>query len=222
LVIGVWSLGFVKFMAQRMPKNAPEVQKFVEVKEVRDGVVITKDNTLRAVCICSSINFDLLSADEQEAVVARFQEFLNSLDFPLQIIIASRHFNIENYLNQIKELEKKQTNELLRVQTSEYINFVQSFVEFANIMNKSFYVVVPFRMVESREEDFLSKFKTIVSAKKPKATKFEQEKLRQYKTQLNQRVNLMIEGLQGLGVKTVPLNDEQLTELYYEFYNIEK
>jgi type IV secretory pathway VirB4 component len=209
-------------MAIKMPKNAPEVQKFVEVREIRDGTVISKDNSLKAVCICSSINFDLLSTDEQEAVTARFQEFLNSLDFPLQIVIASRHFDIENYLNQIKDLEKKQTNELLRIQTSEYINFVQSFVEFANIMNKSFYAVVPFRMVESREGTFLGKFKIIASSKKPKKTGFEMEKFKQYKTQLDQRVNMVIEGLQGLGVKAIPLNDEQLTELYYEFYNVEK
>ena len=129
---------------------------------------------------------------------------------------------IENYINQIKDLEKKQTNELLRIQTSEYINFVQSFVEFANIMNKSFYTVVPFRMIESREGTFFGKFKTVVSAKKPKKAGFEMEKFKQYKTQLDQRMNLVIEGLQGLGVKAIPLNDEQLTELYYEFYNVEK
>ena len=205
-----------------MPKNAPEVQKFVEIKEIRDGVAISKDNSLKSVCICSSINFDLLSMDEQEAVTSRFQEFLNSLDFPLQIVIASRHFNIENYLNQIRELEKKQTNELLRIQTSEYINFVQSFVEFANIMTKSFYTVVPFRIVETRQESFTGAFKTILMSKKKVKAKFEMEKFRQYKTQLDQRVSLVNQGLQGLGIKAVPLNDEQLTELYYEFYNIEK
>src|SRR4030043_1066894 len=205
-----------------MPKNAPEVQRFVEVKEIKDDVAILKDNSLKAVCACSSINFELLSVDEQEAITGRFQEFLNTLDFPLQIVIASRHFNIESYLNQIRELEKKQTNELLRVQTSEYVNFVQSFVEFANIMNKSFYTVVPFRMIESREGTFFGKFKTVVSAKKPKKAGFEMEKFKQYKTQLDQRMNLVIEGLQGLGVKAIPLNDEQLTELNYEFYNVEK
>jgi len=205
-----------------MPKNAPEVQKFVEVKEIRDEAVVTKDNSLKAVCICSSINFDLLSAVEQEAVVARFQEFLNSLDFSVQIVVSSRHFEIENYLNQVKELEKKQTNELMRIQTSEYINFVQSFVEFANIMTKSFYVVIPFRLVEIREGGFASKLKTIIKAKKPKKEKFETERFRQYKTQLNQRTNLVVEGLQGLGIKAVPLSDEQLTELYYEFYNVGK
>ena len=209
-------------MAATMPKNAPEVQKFVEVKEIRDEAVVTKDNSLKAVCICSSINFDLLSAVEQEAVVARFQEFLNSLDFSVQIVVSSRHFEIENYLNQVKELEKKQTNELMRIQTSEYINFVQSFVEFANIMTKSFYVVIPFRLVEIREGGFASKLKTIIKAKKPKKEKFETERFRQYKTQLNQRTNLVVEGLQGLGIKAVPLSDEQLTELYYEFYNVGK
>ncbi len=205
-----------------MPKNAPEVQKFVEIKEIRDGVAISKDNSLKSICICSSINFDLLSIDEQEAVTSRFQEFLNSLDFPLQIVIASRHFNIENYLNQIRELEKKQTNELLRIKTSEYINFVQSFVEFANIMTKSFYTVVPFRIVETRQESFTGAFKTILRSKKKVKAKFEMEKFKQYKTQLDQRVSLVNQGLQGLGIKAVPLNDEQLTELYYEFYNIEK
>lgn len=209
-------------MPNKLPKSAPAVQKFVEVKEIRQGVAIMKDNSLKAICICSSLNFDLLSTDEQEAIIARFQEFLNSLDFPVQIIISSRHFEIDNYLNQIRELEKKQTNELLRVQTSEYINFVESFVEWANIMNKSFYVIIPFRVVEAREESFINKIKNIITAQKPKKEEFSMEKFNQYKTQLDQRTNLIIQGLQGLGIKAVALNDEQLTELFYEFYNVEK
>ena len=206
----------------KLPKNAPEVQKFVEVKEIRDNVVILKDNSLKAICICSSINFELLSTDEQEAITVRFQEFLNSLDFSVQIIVASRHFEVDDYLDQIRELEKKQTNELLRVQTSEYINFVKSFVEFANIMTKSFYVVVPFRVVESREQGFVDRIKNLVMAQKPQKETFKPEKFNQYKSQLEQRINLIISGLQGLGIKAVPLNNEQLTELFYEFYNVEK
>jgi len=206
----------------KLPKNASEVQKFVEIQEIKNGMAITKDNSLRAVCACSSINFDLLSQTEQEAVINRFQEFLNSLDFPLQIIVASRHFQIDNYLEQIRELEKKQTNELLRIQTGEYINFVQSFVEFANIMSKSFYVVIPFSIVEAKEESFLNRIKNVVSSQKSTKIKFEIEKLNQYKTQLDQRINLVAQGLQALGIKAIPLNDEQLTQLYFEFYNIEK
>ncbi len=209
-------------MAQKLPKSAPAVQKFVEVKEIKEGVAIMKDNSMKAICVCSSMNFELLSTNEQEAIVARFQEFLNSLDFSLQIIIASRHFEIDNYLNQIRELEKKQTNELLRIQTSEYVNFVESFVEFANIMNKSFYVVIPFRVVEAREESFIDKLKNVIATQKPKKEEFSMEKFNQYKSQLEQRVNLIIQGLQGLGIRAVPLNDEQLTELFYEFYNVEK
>lgn len=207
----------------KLPKNAPAVQQFVEVKEIKNNVVIMKDNSLKAVCICSSINFDLLSTEEQEAIIARFQEFLNSLDFSIQITIASRHFKIDTYLNQIKALEKKQTNELLKIQTGEYINFVQSFVEFANIMNKAFYVIIPFRVVESRGESFAEKIKNIITAQKSKSKKgqkFKMEKFNQYKTQLDQRVNHIVQGLQGLGIKTIALNDEQLTELFYEFYNI--
>jgi len=209
-------------MAVKLPKSAPAVQKFVEVKEIQNNVVILKDNSLKAVCACSSINFDLLSSQEQEAVIARFQEFLNSLDFPVQILIASRKFNVENYLDQIREFEKKQTNELLRIQTGEYINFVQSFVEFANIMNKSFYVIIPFNVVEAREESFLNKLKNVIAAQKPKKQTFEMEKFNQYKMQLDQRVALVTQGLQGLGIKAIPLNNEQLTQLYFEFYNIER
>jgi len=209
-------------MPIKLSKNAAEVQKFIEIKEIKNGMAIMKDNSLRAVCACSSINFDLLSSVEQEAVIARFQEFLNALDFPLQIIVASRHFQIDNYLDQIRELEKQQTNELLKIQTSEYINFVQSFVEFANIMTKSFYAIIPFSIVESREEDFFGKIKNLVSAQKSNKELFAIEKLNQYKVQLDQRVNMVIQGLQALGIKAIPLNDEQLTQLYFEFYNIEK
>ncbi len=207
---------------QKLPKNAPAVQKFVEVKEIKEGVATMKDNSLKAICICSSINFELLSTNEQEAIIGRFQEFLNSLDFSIQIIIASRHFEVDAYLDQIRKLEKRQTNELLRVQTSEYINFVKNFVEFANIMNKSFYIVIPFKIIEAREESFVDKIKNIITAQKPKKETFELEKFNQYKSQLDQRVNLIIQGLQGLGVKAMPLNDEQLIQLFYEFYNVEK
>lgn len=205
----------------KMPTNAPEVQKFIEIKEVRDGVAIMKDNSLKSVCICSSLNFELLSTQEQEAIIIRFQEFLNSLDFSLQIVISSRHFEIDTYLNQIRELEKKQSNELLRVQTSEYINFVESFVEFANIMNKSFYTIIPFRLAETKEQSLTAKLKNIIATQKPKKEEFKLEKFNHYKNQLEQRTNLIIQGLQGLGIKAVPLNDEQLTELFFEFYNVE-
>jgi hypothetical protein len=214
-------------MAQsiKIPKNAPGAQGFVKVKEIKDGTVILKDNTLKSICICSSMNFDLLSATEQEAVINRFQEFLNSLDFSIQIIVTSRHFEIDTYLNQVRELEKKQTNELLRVQTSEYINFVESFVEFANIMTKSFYVIITFKIAETKEEEFdiAGKFKNLLAAsKKNKGETFKEENFSQYKAQLEQRTNLVIQGLQGLGIKAVPLNDEQLTQLFYEFYNVGK
>jgi type IV secretory pathway VirB4 component len=206
----------------KLPKNASEVQKFIEISEIKNGMVIMKDNSLRAVCACSSINFDLLSSTEQEAVTMRFQEFLNSLDFPLQIVVASRHFQIENYLDQIRELEKKQTNELLKIQTGEYINFVQSFVEFANIMNKSFYAIVPFSVIEAKQEGFFDKLKNIVSSNKSNKEHFNIEKLNQYKIQLDQRINMVMQGLQALGIKAIPLSDEQLTQLYFEFYNIGK
>ena len=207
----------------KIPKNAPGAQTFVKVKEIKDGTVILRDNTLKSICVCSSMNFDLLSATEQEAVINRFQEFLNSLDFSIQILVTSRNFEADSYLNQIRELEKKQTNELLRVQTSEYINFVESFVEFSNIMTKSFYIITTFKIAEAKEEeyDLLGKLKNLTAGRK-KGETFKEENFNQYKAQLEQRTNLVIQGLQGLGIKAVPLNDEQLTQLYYEFYNVGK
>lgn len=208
----------------KIPKNAPGAQTFVKVKEIKEGTVILRDNSMKSVCICSSMNFDLLSTTEQEAVINRFQEFLNSLDFSIQIVVASRHFEIDSYLNKIRELEKKQTNELLRVQTGEYINFVESFVEFANIMVKSFYVITTFKIAETKEEEFdiAGKFKNLLASRKKTGETFKDENFHQYKTQLEQRTNLIVQGLQGLGVKAVPLNDDQLTQLFYEFYNVGK
>ena len=125
-------------------------QEFVDIAEIKDGVVILKNNSLRAVLMVSSINFDLKSTQEQEAIVAAYQNFLNSLDFPLQILISSRKLDISPYMELLTEKENVQENDLLRFQISEYRAFMKNLVGTANIMAKTFYIVVPFALTEGK------------------------------------------------------------------------
>ena len=119
-------------------------QDLLQIEEIRDGVLIMRNGGLRAILMVSSLNFALKSVDEQSAIIFQYQNFLNSLDFPVQIFIGSRKLNIEPYLMTLKEAEKKQINDLLKIQISEYTDFVRTFVKTANIVAKSFYIIVPF------------------------------------------------------------------------------
>lgn len=209
-------------ITQSKAKNATPAQGFIEVQNIKDDIVILKNGGLRAVCIASSINFDLRGDEEQEAIIGRFQGFVNSLDFSLQILINSRKLDIEPYLNELRELAKIQENELLHTQTLEYVDFIQKFVEMTDIMNKSFYLVIPYNPVgvqkESFVKSFVGKIKYLI---KPKETiqKLSPEKFDTYKEQLMQRVNHIISGLSQMEIKSVMLSTGQLIRLFYEFYN---
>lgn len=199
-------------------KTATPSQKFIEIQDIKNDVVILKNSGLRAICIASSVNFELKGSEEQEALIGRFQGFINSLDFPLQILVNSRKLNIDPYLENLKELAKTQENELLHAQTIEYIDFIQKFVELTDIMNKSFYVVIPYNPAGAKEEKFLDKIKLIISSKTT-TQKLSPEKFDEYKDQLMQRVNHIINGLGQVEVKATLLNNRQLIRLFYEFYN---
>ena len=206
-----------------MPKQIlPPTQQFLEIEEIRNGTIILKNKNLRAILMCSSINFELKSAQEQEAVIYQYQNFLNSLDFYIQYLIYSRRLNIENYIKTLEEREQQQENELLRVQTQEYITFIRGFVDLQNIMSKHFYVAIPYDSAIISQEGFVEKVTSIFS-KAPQAPQspsvLSDEEFLRRKTQLWQRVNNVIAGLQTVGVKAVPLNDEELYELFYNAYN---
>lgn len=205
-------------LPQPKTKSASPTQKFIEISDIKDDIVILKNGGLRAICLASSLNFELKSSDEQEALVNHFQGFLNSLDFSLQILISSRKLNIDPYLNDLKELARIQENELLHAQTIEYIDFIEKFVELTDIMNKSFYLVIPYNPVAAEKEKAWDKIKFIL---KPKETtqKISPEKFAEYKTQLMQRVAHITNGLNQIEIKTALLNTEQLIRLFYEFYN---
>jgi type IV secretory pathway VirB4 component len=195
-------------------------QSFVAVREVRDDVIIMKDDSLRAIVMTSSINFALKSAEEQEATIFQFQNFLNSLDFSLEICILSRRLYVDEYLNALREKERQQKNDLLRMQTAEYIQFVQTFVEMQNIMSKYFYLVVPFFPVEEKKASFTdSLFNTFSGGAKKTAAEEKEGSFAVFKEQLWQRVENIVSGLRMFGLKSVVLKEEELMEMLYTLYN---
>ncbi|MEK7598859.1 MAG: hypothetical protein AAB474_00170 [Patescibacteria group bacterium] len=197
-------------------------QDFVPIREIRDGIVITEDGNMHMVLMASSLNFALRSADEQEAITSQYQNFLNALDFSVQVMIQSRRLNIEPYLENLRAAEKNQINELLKIQTREYIEFVRSFVETTKIVRKSFYIVATFvpPFLAGGAKGIGSIFTGLFGRKETaSAKKLEDEKFEEYKTQLWQRVETISGAIAGAGVRTAPLNTEELIELYYGLFN---
>ena len=211
-----------------MAKPLP-AQQLVEIKEIRDGVLVLKDGTLRVVMIASSLNFALKSQDEQDAIILQYQNYLNSLDFSVESFVQSRQLNIEPYIETLRERLTREYNELMKIQISEYIEFVKSFVESANIMTHNFYVIVPFTPARMLEKETMRRgilsFLPSMSGRQKKLEKdIEQQGVRQtqfeeYKVQLYQRVEVVRQGLARIGVRLVPLNTEELIELFYGLYN---
>ena len=202
-----------------MPTTAPSVQEKIEITDIKDGVITLKDGGLRAVLMTSSTNFALKSTEEQDALTFRFQGFLNSLDFPIQILIVSRKFGIDSYLEMLEEKQKEQTNELLRIQINEYIDFIKGLTELANIITESFYVVIPLAPIEAKDLSLTAKIKTLLAPAKPDEEA--KKTFEELKTQLWQRVNYVISGLEDLGIRSAILNTEELVQLYYRLYNPE-
>lgn len=202
---------------KKQTSPSASTQRYVDVEEVRDGVIVLKNGALRAILLVSSLNFDLKSAEEQDAIIAQYQNFLNSLDFPVQVLIHSRRFNIEPYLEMLREKESEQTNELLRLQISEYQHFIKNLTEVSDIMSKYFYVVVPFAAVEDRHSGFFDRIGNMLNPKQ--AIRERRELFETYKNQLWQRVDHVSIGLSGTGVKVAPLNTEEIIELLYNTYN---
>ena len=199
---------------EAMGKSA---QSFVDIAEIKDGVAVLKNGTLRAVLMVSSINFDLKSTQEQEAIVLNYQNFLNSLDFPIQVVISSRKLDINPYISMLDLKEKEQPNELLRFQIAEYRNFVKQMVDTSDIMTKSFFIVVPFALTEGKKEGFVDRIRTALN---PKQMMLEKKmEFESYKSQLWQRVDHITAGLGGTGIRMTALSTEELIELYFNAYN---
>lgn len=206
-------------MAVKKKSNLPSTQQYLDIAEIHDGVVVTRDGGLRAVILVSSINFALKSEEEQEAVISSYVSWLNYLEHPLQIVIQSRKLNIDKYLLDLEEKEKNQANELLRMQTVEYRQFVSELVDLGEIMSKRFYVVVPYVPGADANKKFIDRLSTLFSPLK--TIHLRDKKFRELKEELNKRVETIRSGLNGMGLNTVVLDTQALIELFYNTYNPE-
>lgn len=190
-------------------------QQFVPVRDIRNGIVVLKNGQLNMVLLATSINFALKSTDEQEAILRQFQSFLNTIDFSLQIYVQSRRLDIEPYLQQLAERESEQYNDLMRIQLREYMNFVRTFVTEVDIMSKNFFIVVPYTPINT---DIKSNISSIMGASKP-SVRLDPKDFTEHRIQLEQRVSVVEQGLNRIGVRTAALDDEALVELYYHIFN---
>jgi type IV secretory pathway VirB4 component len=202
---------------EKQKKKGLSAQKYLDIAEIKDSVVLMKNGSMKAVLMVSSINFALKSIEEQDAIIYQYQNFLNSLDFSVQIVINSRQLNLDNYLQVLKDQEKKQMNELLRMQTASYIEYIQGLVKMANIVSKTFYVVVPFSVSETKG----GALSALTSGGSSLNLVSDRSNFEKYKDQLFQRVDHVIENLSGAGLRMTMLNTQELIELYYNLYNPE-
>ena len=191
----------------------------LDIAEIREDSVILKDGTLRAVLLVSSINFALKSEDEQNAIIAAYVSFLNALEFPLQIVIQSRKLNIDGYLEKLKQTEKEQTNELLKIQIADYREYVKELVEMGDIMSKRFYVTVPYDPLSDKRKGFWSRFSEVL--RPGAALRLGSEIFRRRRRDLFARVGHVQMLLSSMGLTSVILDTQSLIELYYNIYNPE-
>jgi len=196
--------------------KSTSIKKHFQIKEIKNDVVVLKNKGLRSILITTSLNFSLKSVEEQDAVIYRYQEFLNSLDFSIQILAVSRKFNINPYIQSLTERKNKQENELLRIQTAEYIDFIKGLTEMNNIMTESFYLVIPYSPSIIRKKGIIGQVTGIF---KKESEESKEESFQELKNDLWQRVEFVATGLRGIGIKSVPLNTNELIELFYKLYN---
>jgi len=201
-----------------MAASTKSAQDFVPIKEVRNGVIILKDGSMRIILIASSLNLALKSSDEQTAITLQFQSFLNSLDFSIQIFIQSRRYDIRPYIALLEEREHNQLNDLLKIQTREYINFIKSFTEATNIMTKNFFIVVPYTPSGvGSPQGGIGGF--LPGAKSKRSSAQELEDFETHHSQLKQRSYVVQQGLNRTGVRVIQLGTEEDIELFYRMFN---
>lgn len=202
--------------------NGPTLstQTYLRISEIREDTLVLKNGGLRSVLKVSSINFNLKSEEEQNAIIYSYQGFLNTLDEPIQIVVRSKKLDIDNYLDDLRERGRKQTNALLQKQTIEYVEYVQKLVEYADIMSKEFYVIIPQDPFRAKNQNFLEKFFGFLNAKDSYAQiKQRRDEFDELKKKLAQRVNSVRVGLENCGLSVEELTTKDLIKLFYEINN---
>ncbi|MBI4033887.1 TraC family protein [Candidatus Saccharibacteria bacterium] len=207
--------------------NPNSTQNTLQIAEVRDGIAIMNDGTFRAVIMCKAINFDLMSPQEREAVEFAYQGFLNSLNFPIQIFMRSEKVDLKPYLQKLDKIRAGQDNMLLALLMEDYISFLDAIAQQANIMDKQFYVVISYpdpnqdvRSTIKQSTGFFTGMADLFGSKdKTPRVVIDEKVLEDAKTELRNRVQAVIEGLQQASVQSLPLDTQELIELYYNVYN---
>ena len=195
----------------------PSVQAHLPIAEIKDGVLVMKDGTLRSVLLTSSINFSLKSEDEQTALISSYVGFLNSLEYPLQIVVQSRKLRIQPYLDTLRGFEQNQQNELLRLQIADYRAFVKELVDLGQIMTKRFYVVVPYDPASNTKKSFWTRVKEVITP--TSSLRLKKERFLSRKADLDLRLRQVVAGLESMGLQVAQLDTQSLIELYYGSYN---
>lgn len=196
--------------------NPPSTQEHLPIAGIQDGVVIMTDGSVRVVLKVEPINFDLKSEQEQNGIIYAYQSFLNSLDFPIQIIIQSKKLDLERYLMRLSESQKNITTDLMRIQIEDYVGFVRQLISVANIMSKRFFVVVDYSAVT--KESGLAQISGLFH-RQPTGPVMDQDQFIRYRGEANNRASIIAGGVSRMGIKCELLNTQQLIELYYGIYN---
>jgi type IV secretory pathway VirB4 component len=206
--------------------NPNSTQNTLQISEIRDGIIIMNDGSFRAVVMCKSINFDLMSPQEREAVEFSYQGFLNSLYFPVQIFIRSQKVDLKPYLERMDKLRTRQDNMLLGLLMEDYIAFLADIAQQTNIMDKKFYIAIKYpdasedvRKALKQSTSFFSNLAGLFSPSKPGHVVIDEVSLEKAKTELRNRVQAVMQGLSQTGIQSLPLDTEELIELYYDAYN---
>ncbi len=193
-----------------------QAQNFVPIKDIKDGIIYMDDGRIKVLLSVSSLNLSLKSEDEQNAIIGQFQGFLNTLDFPVQIHAESRRVDIRPYLDMLEERGDQVQDELMKNQIREYRQFVKTFSEKTNVMNKRFFVIIDYVISASGNTNSMSALLPFGKKKEEAVNQFE---IDSWKTQLEQRISIVAGGLAGTGLQVTMLGTEELIELFYKIYN---
>lgn len=211
---------------QSAAANPNSTQNALQISEIRDGIVIMNDGSFRAVVMCKSINFDLMSPQEREAVEFSYQGFLNSLYFPVQIFMRSQKVDMRPYLEKLDKVRTEQDNMLLGLLMEDYISFLSDIVQQTNIMDKKFYLTIKYpdnevdvRKALKQSTSFFTGLADLFGSGKAPHINIDEASLEKAKTELRNRVQAVMQGLSECGVQSLPLDTEELIELYYDAYN---
>lgn len=207
-----------------VPVNPNSTQNTLLIAEIRDGIVIMNDGSFRSVVMVKSVNFDLMSPQEQEAVEYSYQGFLNSLYFPVQIFIRSQKVDLQPYISKLDKIRTEHDNMLLAMLMEDYISYIDQLSQQTNIMDKKFYVVIPYfptvdvQKAINQSKTFFTQVAGLFSRKQQHVTINEAD-LEKAKTELRNRVQAVLQGLLQCGIQGLPLDTQELIELYYDTYN---